>query len=45
MKTKTENKVHRGGSLDMNGWHRLAKEVLLSDGICTCITTQSNNLL
>ena len=28
-----------------NGWHRKACEVLNTDGISTCIHTQSNNLL
>lgn len=42
---KNTHKCVRGGSLDISGWHRLAKEVLLPHGICTCVTTQSNNLL
>jgi len=31
--------------LEIDGWHRKAKEVLNPDGISTCISTQSNNLL
>jgi hypothetical protein len=31
--------------MDIPGWHRLAKEVLFTDGVCTAITAQSNNLL
>ena len=31
--------------LEIDGWHRKAKEVLNTEGIATCIHTQSNNLL
>ena len=31
--------------LERKGWHRKAKEVLNTNGITTCITAQSNNLL
>lgn len=31
--------------MDVPGWHNRAKEVLDTNGICTCISTQSNNLL
>ena len=34
-----------GGQLDVPGWHNKAKEVILAEGICTCIHAQSNNLL
>jgi hypothetical protein len=37
--------IMRGGRLDIPGWHNHAKEVLLADGISTCISVQSNNLL
>lgn len=37
--------IMRGGRLDIPGWHNLAKEVLDTDGISTCIHSQSNNLL
>lgn len=32
-------------SLDIPGWHRVANVVLSENGICTAISTQSNNLL
>lgn len=37
--------IMRGGRLEIPGWHNHAKEVLLADGISTCISVQSNNLL
>ena len=37
--------IMRGGQLDIPGWHNHAKEVLLTEGISTCISVQSNNLL
>lgn len=42
---KEKPKIIRVGSLECKGWHRLANEVLSGGGICTAITTQSNNLL
>lgn len=40
-----DNRIIRGGWLEIPGWHNLAKEVLDADGISTCIHSQSNNLL
>jgi len=37
--------IIRGGSLDIEGWHKRAMEVLDTKGIASCISTQSNNLL
>lgn len=31
--------------MSIPGWHRIARVVLNPKGICTTITTQSNNLL
>lgn len=42
---KTTNKIHQIGELDIEGWHRIAKAIIAPDGVCTCIHTQSNNLL
>lgn len=42
---KEEKKIIRVGELDIKGWHILAKEVIFEGGVCTAITTQSNNLL
>lgn len=33
------------GELDIKGWHRTAKQVIGTEGVSTCIHTQSNNLL
>lgn len=38
------DKIHIAGSLENQGWHRLANEVLFDDGIATTVTCQSNNL-
>ncbi len=40
-----EPKIIYEEPLDRKGWHRKAKEVISPNGICTCITGQSNNLL
>lgn len=32
------------GELDIPGWHRSAKEVVGTNGVAPCISTQSNNL-
>lgn len=42
---KSENKIIYEEPLERKGWHRKACEVLNTDGISTCIHTQSNNLL
>ena len=39
------NKIIYDKPLERDGWHNKAKEVLNTDGISTCIHTQSNNLL
>jgi DNA (cytosine-5)-methyltransferase 1 len=47
IKEKYMNKevgIIREESLEREGWHRNAKEVLSVDGICRTISTQSNNL-
>ena len=31
--------------MSIPGWHRIARLVLIPDGCCTTLTTQSNNLL
>ena len=40
-----EKKIKYEKPLEREGWHNKAKEVLNTDGISTCIHTQSNNLL
>lgn len=40
-----EKKIKYEEPLEREGWHNKAKEVLNTDGISTCIHTQSNNLL
>lgn len=40
-----ENKILYEEPLERKGWHRKACEVLNTNGISTCIHTQSNNLL
>lgn len=42
---KKESRVIYAGRLNVSGWHNKACEVLSTDGICTCIHCQSNNLL
>lgn len=37
-------KIHKT-SLNIENWHQVANIVLYTDGICTTISTQSNNLL
>ena len=40
-----EKKIIYDKPLKRKGWHHKAKEVLNTEGITTCLTTQSNNLL
>ncbi len=43
--TNDDAKIIYSNPLKRKGWHNKACEVLNTDGISTCITTQSNNLL
>lgn len=38
-------KIIREEPIDREGWHRYAKEVLSTEGLCRTLSTQSNNLL
>ena len=40
----TEPRIIREEPLERNGWHRNAKEVLSTEGLCRTLSTQSNNL-
>ena len=39
------DKIDVIGHLDIPGWHNKATEIIGVYGLCTCIHTQSNNLL
>ena len=39
-----EPKIIRENPLEREGWHRNAKEVLSTEGLCRTLSTQSNNL-
>ena len=40
----SEPKIMREKPLEREGWHRNAKEVLSTEGLCRTLSTQSNNL-
>lgn len=40
----SEPKIMREEPLEREGWHRNAKEVLSTEGLCRTLSTQSNNL-
>lgn len=45
MKRNKDVRIIVAGELEIKGWHKIAKMVYSTDGICSCIHCQSNNLL
>lgn len=44
VRVATPPMIESVGELDIPGWHRHAKEVVGTNGVAPCISTQSNNL-